>query len=294
MPELTVEALDRLIKLSQAAIAKPAIEANIIDDIGGVDQLLLTADGIKPVPDDWLEAPRRAVAGHEFIEVDSFCEYVNSFKEPRSRIYGSLSKGTFTCVLDDHSAGLVEVGVTEPDDGTEPKSIVTMVTRPSHRSHRVMLDLTPTKDWKAWSDVDGEKMSQCEFAEFLETMDHTIIEPDGATLIEAVERLQLTSDYRLESKIDRTSGAVTLNYVNDVRQEENTKVKLPTRFFIAVSPYRSVDPVNIEAFLRYRPHGGHVSFVFQLRKLDDVLTEAFENVATEVAEKTGIKPLIVH
>ncbi|MBN2713191.1 MAG: DUF2303 family protein, partial [Planctomycetes bacterium] len=95
--------------------------------------------------EDLMDAPVRINTRRRFYSTASFVEYVNEFKTGVTRCYGTVSEkdSLITAIIDDHDAG----GVA------------------GHCVHIAVLDLSPSPEWKAWTEMDEKNMPQRVFAE---------------------------------------------------------------------------------------------------------------------------------
>lgn len=222
----------------------------------------------------YFDSPFRKRANMAFVAVASFVEYVNDHKDDQATILtGSADSGWIKATIDGDQRGVNN----EVNGGW--------------KEHNAMLKLGDSPDWKRWEEAAGEWMTQEQLAEFLEEMDHTVVEPDGATLIELVEKLKITSDRRFESSVNRTSGKVSLTYVDDVSVKG--EVKFPEKLSICVAPFAFADPVDMLVHLRYRLREGSVRFCLKMHRPDVVKREAFDAVCAIVKDAVGLSVLLV-
>ncbi|MEO1223354.1 MAG: DUF2303 family protein [Pseudomonadota bacterium] len=114
-----------------------------------VQNLTEITDTIRP-------RPRRRTGTAIVADVDSFIAHVNRFKDGHSALFGHLDIeakppiATLTSVLDYHEEGASEAAL------------------PRWGQHRTYLEMALHKDLRAWLKVDGERMNQRDFAEFME------------------------------------------------------------------------------------------------------------------------------
>jgi len=206
-----------------------------------------------------------------FIDTKSFAIYVNRFKSEATLVRGFQDKGNIVAFLDYHKGNTF----------TSPA--------PSWNTHQATLNMQKTEDWKAWESGNGKAIGQAEFARFIERFDHCIIEPDTATLIEMIERMDVTSGMIFQSKVNRVDGSIQFTY-QDEKQLVGT-LKVPTKFYISVAPFESNKPQNVEVLLRYRINDGHLSFMYDLPEFSKIQREAFLAVCAEVTDLTDIEVL---
>lgn len=247
------------------------------DDILGADVPVALLTGSAKLEDleRFLRQPRRIKAKPVFTDVLSFGAYVNAHKEHASTCFAQLEGFNFRAVLDYHEGADLLIG-----------------NRARWGDHAPSLKLAIDPDWQRWTELNGDQMSQTEFAQFLEEMAHTIEAPDAASIAETVLWFETKTDAQFQSVINRDTGSVTLKFAEDTTQVEGQK-KLPTKMEIVVRPFRSASPVQLLVRVRYRVVSGKVLFTYVLDRPDRVEEEAFRQVAGVIADKTGIEPLYV-
>lgn len=256
------EAIQKIIDLAPEPIE--------IKDVDG-RKILVRKDGQVNDVEQYLPNPYRKKAEAVFISADSFCTYVNDHKTPATHLFGSVSLGEFTAAIDYHERG---------DTG-----------KASWNTHSALLNLPRSPDWDKWAAHCGPGMSQTSLAEFLEEMDHTIIEPQAAAIIEIVEKLKLTSDRRFSSSVNRVTGAMAFEYAEDTNQTKGV-MKLPEKILVHVAPWRFAEYVDLVVFLRYRLSEGKLSFFMKMDRPDRVTDEAFDSVVKKIEEKIGLPVLM--
>jgi Uncharacterized conserved protein (DUF2303) len=147
--------------------------------------------------------PERIVAHPKFDSAMSFCSYVNSFKDERTRIFGTQTAFSFTAMLDYHPAGAGES------------------RKPEFVSHRATFTMKTSEQWNIWMRFHDKLVPQVDFAEFLEDNRADIIQPDGATLVEIAEDLQAASEVNFASKVNRVNGGAVLSFTENKERDDS-------------------------------------------------------------------------
>lgn len=258
--------IDQAIQKLLDIAAKPA---EVVEVNGRT--VILKKDGSVVDPENYLPNPYRKKADEQFISTESFCAYVNDHKTPATHLFGSVERGTFRAEIDYHERGAKGNG--------------------QWRDHFAQLALPRSPDWDKWASHCGPGMSQTTLAEFLEEMDHTIVEPEGAAIIEIVEKLKLTSDRRFASSVNRATGAMSFEYAEDTQQTKGV-MKLPEKILVHIAPWRFADYVDLVVFLRYRLSEGKLSFFMKMDRPDRVTDAAFASVVKKIEESIGLPVLM--
>lgn len=265
-----IEAIEtQLIDLIKNRGYQPPAQA--FTDDHGIPFLVLPKDLDLKEVENLMERPVRRREKPTFVDAGDFSTYVAAQKLDGTIIFAS------------RRSLAIKASIEHPKDGKAD---------PSWQEHVPSLQLQRDPDWKRWNDYNEKQMGQNEFAEFIESMGHTIIEPESARIIEMVEKMRVTSAMSFDSTINRTTGAVSMHYKDDVKQVEGD-LKLPTNFAIYVAPFESANPVNVQIGLRWRHNAGKVTFSYSLVRPDIFEKECWETVCNLVEEKTACPVLQV-
>jgi uncharacterized protein YfdQ (DUF2303 family) len=221
--------------------------------------------------------PERIVAGLSMLEASSFCSYVNSFKDHRTRIFADTRISTlgFLAVLDYHPAGSSEDNA------------------PQFLSHRAAFVLRHSEEWLLWHGKHDKLIPQSDFAEFLEDNRADIVKPDSATMLEVAKDLQAHSEVNFASKINSQSGAATLTFDEQIKATVATgQITVPEIFTVRIPVFFGEPAIDIHARLRFRISGGKLSFQFKLYRPAEVISKAFYAVRSVIAEATTLEVLL--
>ena len=200
-----------------------------------------------------------------FYEALSFSRYVKRFRNGTTVIFADAlgSEGPrFTAVLDYH-----------PDGGEQNVAQWDLF--------RAVLPLRHTPAWKAWAAASGQPMEQAAFAMFLEDQDpSTIVEPDAGKLVEIARTLEATTDVSWQSHIRADNGAHRFAFLETIAgnaQTKDGKVEIPAELVLSLQPFEGSKQYAVKARLRYRLAQGKVKLWFDLVRMQDVLTQAFDD-----------------
>lgn len=220
--------------------------------------------------------PTRIVQSVSLLDAQSFADYVNRFKTQATLVFAAVTDGgaTLKAVLDYHVL----------DGPAECKHVATFAT-------------LPTVEWTAWMQANRKAMSQVEFATWLEDHAELFAEPKGADLLELVQTLQGKSDVRFSSAVRLSSGGNKLHYDEDVTLKGQTTtaqgaVDLPTVVTAGIAPFMGAPKYAVRARLKYRIESRKLSLWLETVAPHTVVRESVLEVVRQVAEKTGIVPLL--
>lgn len=198
----------------------------------------------------------------------ALADYAHRHLDPdTSTLWADVDTGVVTVVLNDHEQSTVDIREAGWAD------------------HQARLQLRPSPEWKAWSDLDGELVGQTQLAEFLEEHIGDIVEPDGATMLEVAQTFHATTGAAFKRAQSTHSGEIQLRYEEDVQASAGRagETEIPREFTLRLRPFVGTDRVEVRGQFRYRLNGGSLALGVRLLNLDDVLRDAIDQVVDNVA-----------
>ena len=242
------------------------------------------------------------------IDADSFCDYVNRFKNSDTLIFATITEtgAKLTAIIDYHGAPAEPpkdyVPATSPGEKIWFGSVK---PRPEYGNHIATLDLIETEDWKNWVKQNGKAMSQEEFATWLEEHQHLFSNKDlpgdlkGAELLELACSLFATSNVRYNKQIRLQNGANRFDYDEDVTVSGNVTngvkpgtMEMPSMIYAAIQTHEGGETYMVPARLKTRISGRALSVWFETVQLHKIVRDAVLGTVKKVTEKTGIIPFI--
>lgn len=219
--------------------------------------------------EQYLGKPRMIRASPVFLDPESYCVYVNRFKEEETTLFGDQPQLRIAALLDYHA----------PDG-------------PAHCAHRATLQLRHSPEWQAWVGIHGKPIAQVPFAEFLEDHADDISDPDGAAVLEAAMDLEAKKTVAFKSGVNLRNGTQQLIYLEDLEEKKGKgTITLPSELFLEIPVFEHGQVVGLKAKLRYRIDDGALSFIVKLQTVADKLREAFDLECREVNGATDLQVL---
>lgn len=231
--------------------------------------------------------PKRKQGTAEAQTFESFCELINRHKSEHSAIFADADwrKPSFTAVIDYHHLGV---------DG-----------QPDYGKHRVHYAFPLSEEWQAWNKMNGQKMTQEDFAYFLEdrvaelsapTDEERIwLERDFATtvatpsqLVELSRGLQVNVASKVKAAHTLANGEGQIVWEESHQDANGQPLKVPGIFILSVPPFFMGDKMRIPVRLRYRAAGGSVVWFYQIYRPDQFITEHVRHALFDAREKTGL------
>jgi uncharacterized protein YfdQ (DUF2303 family) len=194
--DLTVETIQQI-----AAMAVPQVIASTLP--GGKPSVLVP-DGwvceVLPVDDKLADRPRRVTGTVKVFDAASFIQYFQDYKNVDSRIFADDSASSVTAVLDYHEDNKSML------DGIRSSELLGEVV-PRWGEHRLQLALRKTEGWVLWTGSNTKRMSQDDFARFLEDNAPDLATPDPATMLEIARSMTAKQEISVEAAVRTNKGA---------------------------------------------------------------------------------------
>lgn len=221
-----------------------------------------------------LDAPLRPRGTANLHDPADFTEYVNRLATPAyTTVWADPDAGRLVAVFDDHA---------DYED-------------PGWRSHTATLTLKADPDWAAWLAMDNKPGGQARFAEHIENLAHTVIDPDAATMLELARTFDAKRNVNFRSGVRLDSGDVQLTYeeVTKAKAGEKGELEIPSAFTIRVAPFLGVPAADISARLRWRITDGDLSIGYALLRPDRVRRDIISALIGEMRDKLEAVPVFM-
>lgn len=269
-------AVEEIARLAQAA-AQPS---TVVSD--GLE-FLVTETGLTLIPRVNGVLPDHVRQTVQFDDAASLVAYVNAFKTPDTRLFASLADLRVTAEFDYH----------RPPAPLPQQPAETMPAMMNQRGHRATWTMPLSEPWKRWTGIDGQALSQWKFAEFLEENLADIVEPAGATLLEAATDLQARKKVEFHSGVRLATGAVQFTFNEEtVTNGARSSVSVPTELVIGIPVFLGGVAYKVRCFLRWRLNDERkLLFTVVMNRRQVILLDAASEAANAVAAGTGIPVL---
>ncbi len=290
--EQTIELLDSHMKPSFFDIEAP--DGTAAPGLIGRDGLTFIDDAEF---DQYRDAPRRRKGRATLLDLASFIEHTNRFKDGDSLVFANNDRRspTMTAVLNYHRAG------SDAD--------------PRFGDHRGFFAFPLSDEWKAWSGVDGEAMKMRDFAAFLEDRIIDVLPvtqvgfndeqqrfvdalggnrriADPAKLMELSTGLQVFENSEVSSAVKLASGEASMTFTSQHVDAGGGQLNVPSMFVIAIPVFTNGPAYQVVVRLRYRKVGADLLFFTEMWRTDRVFDHAVDEAVEKVKADTGLPVLL--
>ena len=211
----------------------------------------------------FLQCPLRKVGKVNMADSASFIRFVNESQTPSTRIYASKAPPVFVAVFNDHG-----------DD-------------PGWRDHQARYACPMSIEWEKWASADGKKMSQVEFAQFIENNLPDVASPPAAQMLEVSRSLEAKKKVNFSSDIRLSDGQTQFGYEEEISGTTSKgSLLVPTEFQLGIPVLLGGAPYQVNARLRYRIDGAKLLMWYELVRPHKIVEHAVNEVWAEIEAAT--------
>lgn len=245
------------------------LQGNAHRESNGVPYVLVPESAQVVSIEQLLPAPVRRRATVTCDELDSFTLYVNEFgEEGHTRIFaGRPESPSLLAILDYHGVDADEARWNE---------------------HRATFAPRPTEEWKRWCSIANQRISQADFARFLEDNILNVMEPDGASLLEIAHSLNAKKDVEFHSTVNLNNGTSALRYVETMTTTGgNGEVVVPNALVLGLPIYQGGENYKVNARLRFCLDEREVFFTVEIPNRHLILERIWKELVAKVEKDTS-------
>jgi len=189
-------------------------------------------------------APNRIERTVRLASSESFSEYVNRFKEEETTVYLDIDRGIFNSVIDHHGAD-----------------------KPAWSDHGCVFQPKLSLEWKAWTGIHRQKLSQTQLAEFIEDNLDAIHEPEPNEMLAHALKFQSVERMTYASSMNLNDGSSQFTFNKD---NATATVEFPHRIKLYMPLHENESAHFYELRVRYRTDSeGALVFVVSFVKDPD-------------------------
>lgn len=213
--------------------------------------------------------PTRKRGNTTLRDAASFCAFVEVHKKIDSLVFCNPTTPSFIAVFN--------------ASGEEP----------GWQDHTAVYSCPKSVEWQTWLGKNGSKLSQEDFAQFIEDNAPDCVAPDSATMIEISRSLEAKKSVNFASSKRLSSGQHLLAYEETITGTAGKgQFEIPEVFEIGIAALEGGPKYRVQARLRYRiADGGKLTMWYDLDRPHKVMEDAVEEVAESIGTKTGMTVL---
>lgn len=156
---------------------------------------------------------------------------------------------------------------------------------PSWLDHSATVRYSLSRQLVLWKSKQGVKMSQEQFAEFLDENIIDIVTPSGSEVLSFAENLEATRTETFKSAIKLTTGETKFTWNNEKTGDVSTKVI--EEFALGIPLWERGQPIKIQAKLFHRITEGKLSFFYRLEQLENVIDVIWDDELAILRDRLG-------
>lgn len=231
--------------------------------------------------------PARKRGLYAFEDAKSFIEFVNREKTPETIILASRAHTAFTAVFNGNEA--------QSAIGSEGKP------QPGWGDYRASYSCPFSPEWTEWVAANGKKMSQADFATFIEDNFTDIVQPaptfdpltpswpSGDDMMRVSRGISAKQDVNFGSAIRLDNGQVRFRYEETISGSvQDGFLEVPQKFAVGIPVFAGTAPWQIIARLRWRIERGGLTMWFDFERLFKITERAFDEAREQIATGTGV------
>lgn len=214
-----------------------------------------------------LPAPLRPKGNTTLNDVGSFIMLVNALKNSATRLYGNLLNPSFKAVFNDTSCPAL----------------------PGWGDHTATYLCPLSAEWILWNKSSGLKMTQEQFAQFIEDNLPDLVAPPAAEMLEISRSLEAKKKVDFSSGVRLANGANELTYTEEISGTAGKgRFTVPEEFTIGIPVLEGGARYSVTSRLRYRITEGKLTMWHELIRPQKVLEHAVNETRTLIQEQTGL------
>lgn len=247
-------------------------------------------ESLKKTIDEYRAVPERIKGSAKIVTIDSLIDHANKFKGETSALFANDEDCAITASYDYHGAG-----------------------KPSFCTHEAVFKAQLSTQWQAWSTMNGERMNQTNFAEFIEnnaldlidapaaesmdagdimvlniakTLGFTIGTP--ADIVKLARGIAINESAKAKSIVNTSTGETQIQYESEHSDAGGQRLAVPNLFLIGAPVFEGDAFYKIVVRLRYRLQGGQVSWFYEIYRAERLLDHAFTEICKIAQSKTSL------
>ena len=246
------------------SIAALAISKASQQEVNGHTFIVLQSDGQEQIEslEKFEPTPYRPKGTHSFSDLASFITFVKANPNKTPLVLCDTEASRFTAIFNAHGdvAGWGD--------------------------WRAIYACPHSRDWLRWVGNNNKKMTQEDFARFIEDGSINITRPEAATMIEISRSLQAKKTVQFTESIRLSNGQSQIGYTEEIKGTASKgTLEIPETFQITIPVYKGDAAYEIQVRLRYRIEAARLQMWYELVRHDVVADDAIKLMAETLAKE---------
>ncbi len=253
---------------NEAAVSMALGAALMEPEMVGYTPMAILPPGFKRESmEQYLPAPTRSRGNTVLRDVASFIALIKQeAKDAQSRIYGCYEPASFKAVFNDN-----------------------FMDSPGWRDHTATFSCPLSIEWRTWVGKNNVKMTQPDFAQFIEDNLPDVVAPPAAEMLEISRSLEAKKDVAFASGIRLSNGQNELTYTETITGTTGkSKLMIPETFTIGIPVLEGGERYGVECRLRYRIGDGKMQMWYDMLRPHKIVEDAIKAVWLSIEEGTGL------
>ena len=172
------------------------------------------------------------------------------------------------------------------------RKITTVLNYDGWRDDRIEYGTEFTPEFKTWANANGKMMSQVEFAEMLQDLRHTIIDPQAAEVVQIARTFTATKTANFESGVRIQSGDVQFSFVENTKAQSSGTVEIPETITLFLPIFRdSRTAVEVQLDFRYDVSDRGLRLGYRILQEEALLENAWGELVEQA--RAGLQSMVL-
>lgn len=261
----------------------------------------MTAHDYRPLVEAYRGHPDRRRGTASIEDLESFIAHSLRHKDTNSAIFADPTRAApkLTTIFNYNLSG---------------EELIGDVSVARFGDHRAVYAPKLSDEYKAWSEKNATKMTQADFADFVEDRITDIAPPpefDGeqasynkflkefsdlvggnfaspSRMMELSRGIHINADAKVKQVVNLSSGEGQIQYEETHRDSAGAPVKVPNLFMLAIPIFYNGPLYRIPVRLRYRVGAGSLTWWFEIYRIDRAFDSAFEEMCETARTRTEL------
>ncbi|AKF28225.1 hypothetical protein YH66_12055 [[Brevibacterium] flavum] len=165
------------------------------------------------------------------------------------------------------------------------RKITTVINFASWKDHRIQYSTDFHPDFAMWLKLNDQFMNQMMFAEMLQDLRHTIVEPTAADVMQIARTFTATKTAEFESGVRVQSGDVRFSYVENTKAKTTGEIEIPEQIILRLPIFRdSIEPIHVHLDFRYDANENGLKLGYRILNLEFLVEGAWAALVEQAQE----------